>query len=408
MSNDRERISSPRSDDGSSRAQQGVFLRIVESLKQRAEQFTTSNIKKALKASQKEAASGSGVEGGGSETSGRWTVFHEGALQLTSNYAVTSDAQKALNTLVEDSFSSALLPSIMRTIWSRLNDCKGLNWRHASKGLTLLRELLIRGPEQVLSDTLANVGVLRAFLEYRSGMGLGQGNKVKETAREVFFLALDGKHYLLLRSVCAAGKKRFSQPRIRLTFEHALSTTFGDLHRVVVPTEGPQQAPTGPSRAGQEGASSSLSEDVCGEDLVDTGGDLSALEGGEDEPPGPPGRLGQMTSDGPIGRRSSLSDAGSPTMNKPASGRWENFDSGSGPTPSAAPSGPQAQWVNFGSNGGSSGAAQAGGSAGWDTFSEPPKKPERRNSGAAPPEVGRHGRGRHRSHVHEAPARPDH
>lgn len=62
---DRDRVASPRSDEASRASSQlGVFLRCVETLKQRPEVFTTSNIKKALKASAKETSADS-------ETSGR-------------------------------------------------------------------------------------------------------------------------------------------------------------------------------------------------------------------------------------------------------------------------------------------------------------------------------------------------
>lgn len=64
--------------------------------------------------------------------------------------------------------------------------------------------------------------------------------QVRETSREVFFLVLDVRRYMLLRSVYWAGKKKYGPPRIRLTIEHALSSSFGDIHRVLVPGEAPR------------------------------------------------------------------------------------------------------------------------------------------------------------------------
>ena len=183
------------------------------------------------------------------QTSGRWTVFHETALQLTSSSATgPPDPHKALQILVEDSYSSTLLPSILRVIWNRLGDCKGLKWRHAHKSLLLLRELLIRGPEAVLSETLSNITTLRTFLEYKAGvLGGNQGNKVREVAQEIFFVLLDGRQVMLQRSVYWSGKKKLAQPRLRLSIEHALSTSFEDLHRVVAPTN---EAPSSSSGVG--------------------------------------------------------------------------------------------------------------------------------------------------------------
>jgi hypothetical protein len=132
-------------------------------------------------------------------------------------------------------------------IWTRLGDCKGLKWRHAHKSLLLLRELLIRGPEAVLSETLSNITTLRTFLEYKAGvLGGNQGNKVREVAQEMFFVLLDGRQVMLQRSVYWSGKKKLAQPRLRLSIEHALSTSFEDLHRVVAPTsEGPSSTTSG-------------------------------------------------------------------------------------------------------------------------------------------------------------------
>lgn len=329
----------------------------------------------------------------------RWTLFHEGALQLTSNYAVTNDAPRALSSLLQDSFSSALLPSILRALWSRLSDCKGLNWRHASKGLTLLRELLIRGPEQVFSDALANIGLLRTFLEYRSGLeGLGQGNKVKETARDVFFLLLEGKQYLLLRANYWNGKKKLNMPRIRLTFEHALSTSFGDLHRVVVPSEGPQQAPNSPSRLGTAepmGPSSADSGNAAsllgGDDDGYAGADLSAFSGGDDEEPLAPARLGTMASDSHVAARTPNSSYVASEAVKPP-GKWENF----GANAAQSSGGEAAAWEGFGAHaqahgGRPSAIQQAPPPQQWVSFNadnalqQPaPIKPDRRPSAQAP------------------------
>ncbi len=246
------RIASPRG-GGGGEGTTGPFFRCVEAVKARGETFSVSNIKKVLKAQQQVGATVASQPGQPAETeqtSGRWTVFHETALQLTSSSGgpVQADAQRALHILVEDAYSSTLLPSILRVVWNRLGDCKGLKWKHAHKSLLLLRELLIRGPESVLSETLSNITVLRTFLEYKAGVlgGGGQGNKVREVAHDLFFVLLDGRQFMLQRSVYWTGKKKLAGPALRLNMEHALSTAFADLHQVVAPTS---EAPVVPASA---------------------------------------------------------------------------------------------------------------------------------------------------------------
>jgi hypothetical protein len=406
---DRDRIQSPRADGG---PVQGPFYRCVEMLKQRGEPFSISNIKKALRDSNKAPtlAQQAGLES--TETSGRWTIFHEAALQLTSNTAVTTDAQRILNQLINDSYSSNLLPSILRVIWNRLGDCKGLKWRHASKGMVLLKELLIRGPESVLSDTLSNISTLRSFLEYRSG--LGQGYKVRESAREVFFLVLDGRQYLLLRNVVAGGKKKFGLPRVRLTFEHALSSAFEDIHRVLTPSDVSQSRASGDLLGLDMGTGSPGASQP--QDFVEyEGSDLSvfATEPSTSEFASGAGEEGYGDATSPPETRgarapskwetfNSGSGSGVPSPDAPAPApapqRWEAFGSGSPPAPAppVPTGGPPPTWVNFdsGSPGPTAPApAPRAPPAQWEQFSSTgsdgdfrggvgaPPKPERRRSG---------------------------
>ncbi len=281
----------------------GPFLRCAEVLRARGETFAVKNIQRALKAqaqAQQQAAALAGgleAEAGGAAAGagvvdatavGRWTVFHDTALQLTSNSAnASADAQRALLSLVDDSFNAALLPSILRAIWSRLGDCKGLKWRHGHKALILLRELLLRGPEAILSETLSNITLLRSFLEYRGGMlggavGGGQGpTKVRDVARELFFLALDGRAFLLNRAgLQTASRKRLAPPRLRLTMEHALSSSFADIHRVVAPAAA---APDAAAATGSvSGASPRLGvPDLLSADSGITGDDGLLMMGGD-------------------------------------------------------------------------------------------------------------------------------
>lgn len=360
----RERAVSPRGGDGVN----GPFLRCVEVLKQKAETFSVSNIKKVLKAQQQ--------ANGESETSGRWTTLHDAASQLTSNSATTSDAQRALMAVVEDSFSSIYLPSIFRVIWNRLGDCKGLKWRHAHKSLILLREILIRGPESILSEVLSNIWVLRTFLEYKPGMG-GQGQKVRDTAKELFFLVLNGRRFMLLRTIYWVGNKKLAPPRIRLGLEHALSTSFADLHRVVTPSAD-APVPT-PGRGGAP--TPDLLSDAAA-DFV-TVGDMSAFVSEPDEA----GVAEDAGENALLRHGSSSSHNEGPNSARSQGGAkaaWESFNSGSGVAPEAAAP-PQQQWETF--HGPVAGAPSAANPQ-WErfegsgAFSPAPAKPDRRTSTA--------------------------
>jgi len=239
-------MGAPRAVQGRERIEGGVgpFYRCVETVRARGETFSTSNIKKALKAqSQQQAAVPANQQGllaEAEQTSGRWTVFHDLVLQLTSNSShniLPGEAERMMQQVLEDAYSSTLLPSILRTVWARLGDCKGSKWKHAHKSLMLLRELLLYGPEATFSVALSQVTIVRALLQYKGG-GLGgsaQTSMVRDVAHDLLFLLLDGRRFMLERAVHWTGEKKVEGPAVILNAPHAFNSSFADLHHALAP-----------------------------------------------------------------------------------------------------------------------------------------------------------------------------
>ena len=94
----------------------------------------------------------------------RYHRAHPGAMALTSNSEFKGDAAATLQRLCQvEAHDAPVLSRIIRTIELRLEDSAGLKWRHALKGLLLLRALLIYGPEVrytiPISDLLGSASI---------------------------------------------------------------------------------------------------------------------------------------------------------------------------------------------------------------------------------------------------------
>eukprot|EP00968_Pinguiococcus_pyrenoidosus_P025076 scaffold5443_cov291-Pinguiococcus_pyrenoidosus.AAC.9 len=167
----------------------------------------------------------------GEEGAPRIMHFHPLALQLTS-----SADGKALNTgfsrseaadmLVKASFDSASLEAILRVLWWRLSDCRGLSWKRGLRALSILRLLLVRGPEAILGDCLKHIKDIREMAVYRSGIGYGK--RVRTLGRRCLALVLDRARLRQRRfGQLHLGAVRFFHPPKIGT--HA--TSFANLHQ---------------------------------------------------------------------------------------------------------------------------------------------------------------------------------
>ena len=74
-------------------------------------------------------------------------------MALTSNSRQEQTAAVELKKLVNDCReSSSALVEVMDVIWVRLQDAKGMQWKHGVYGLQIVKELLIHGPLAAVTE----------------------------------------------------------------------------------------------------------------------------------------------------------------------------------------------------------------------------------------------------------------
>jgi len=202
-----------------------TFELLVRSVSRKGIPFNVLNVQRTFEELQNQLAPD------GEEGAPRIMHFHPLALQLTS-----SADGKALNTgfsrseaadmLVKASFDSASLEAILRVLWWRLSDCRGLSWKRGLRALSILRLLLVRGPEAILGDCLKHIKDIREMAVYRSGIGYGK--RVRTLGRRCLALVLDRARLRQRRfGQLHLGAVRFFHPPKIGT--HA--TSFANLHQ---------------------------------------------------------------------------------------------------------------------------------------------------------------------------------
>ena len=117
------------------------------------------------------------------------------------------------------SHESRIAPVIAETLWGRILDSKGIQWRHGHKALVLLEYLLEHGSEAVVAEVLdharhvfrltsfsgkqkVDAVKLRAVKMFTSGYDggeKGRGERVRAQAQATFSLAHDTARLRFLR-----------------------------------------------------------------------------------------------------------------------------------------------------------------------------------------------------------------
>lgn len=107
-------------------------------------------------------------------------------LDVTSNNPQNRNPREQVDELIEATFDNRLLDSVMEVIWTRLNDCKSRNYKHALKSLSLLSRLLITGSDRVITRCLEgeHLQTLKFMVNYKHSDSK-VGDKIKTHARRV-------------------------------------------------------------------------------------------------------------------------------------------------------------------------------------------------------------------------------
>lgn len=120
-------------------------------------------------------------------------------LALTSNTTYKGDYEKALASVVQGCREiNGSLQVVMKTLWIRIKDSKGLRWKHSYLSLRIMKALLTDGPLTAIAEVSDGIDKIRELLKYSTITN--QGKLVRVLAREVWDLLTDYGRLFVIRA----------------------------------------------------------------------------------------------------------------------------------------------------------------------------------------------------------------
>lgn len=140
------------------------------------------------------------------------TNARQSAMNLTSSKAHDSpDTNRMIAQLVEQCREcSSVLTDVMSVIWSRLRDCKGLQWKHGLMALQLLRNLLYHGPLAAISEATDGLSKIRS-LKFYDNIRAQCAQQIQAAAASVYGLLVDRAKLFVVRRMCADRRRKMHQ-----------------------------------------------------------------------------------------------------------------------------------------------------------------------------------------------------
>ena len=160
------------------------------------------------------------------------------AMDLTSNKAFDGDYNGTIAQLVEQCRECTLvLFDVMSVCWLRLQDCKGLNWKHAYNALQILRNLIYHGPLAAVTEATDGLDKIRA-LKYYENMRAGNAQQVRIAATNLYSLLVDRSKLFSIRRFCMERRRELANPKPKQIRDRRFGPTvpFRNLHAAASPT----------------------------------------------------------------------------------------------------------------------------------------------------------------------------
>lgn len=130
------------------------------------------------------------------------------AMELTSKRAFEGDYNKALADLVEQCReSSSVLYDVMSVVWIRMRDNRGLQWRHATHSLHILKNLLFHGPLAAVAEATDGLDKIRALKYYNGNRQTSICVQIRTAATQVYNLIVDRSKLYQIRRVCISKRR---------------------------------------------------------------------------------------------------------------------------------------------------------------------------------------------------------
>jgi hypothetical protein len=153
------------------------------------------------------------------------------AMNLTSNSKYEGNQGQAIAQLVEVSHeASSVLFDVMSVLWTRINDSKGMQWKHGLLALQIMKNLLYHGPLAAISEATDGLDKIRAMKGYSDGMRQQAAKQIQGAATDIYVLLVDRVKLFSIRRVCADRRRAIkSPPQARVSvFEYVYSLTSYD------------------------------------------------------------------------------------------------------------------------------------------------------------------------------------
>lgn len=149
------------------------------------------------------------------------------ALSLTSNKTFEGNLGQAIAKLVEMAHeTSSVLCEVMSVIWMRLNDSRGMQWKHALFSLQILRNLLLHGPLAAIAEATDGLDRIRNFKAYNDTMRGQNCQQIQMAASEVYNLLVDRAKLFSIRRLCADRRRVMKNPPQGQVRQHNAQNTF--------------------------------------------------------------------------------------------------------------------------------------------------------------------------------------
>ena len=124
----------------------------------------------------------------------------------------------------------------MSVCWLRLQDCRGLNWKHAYHSLQILRNLLYHGPLAAVTEATDGLDKIRA-LKYYDNMRAANAQQVRSAATTVYNLVVDRAKLFSIRRFCIERRRELGNPRSGVNRDRRFDpmVPFRNLHAAASP-----------------------------------------------------------------------------------------------------------------------------------------------------------------------------
>ena len=141
------------------------------------------------------------------------------AMELTSKRAFEGDYNQALADLVEQCReSSSVLFDVMSVVWIRMRDNRGMQWRHATHSLHIVKNLLFHGPLAAVAEATDGLDKIRALKYYNDNRQTSICIQIRQAATQVYSLLVDRATLFHIRRVCISKRRSLkSQDQSRVS-----------------------------------------------------------------------------------------------------------------------------------------------------------------------------------------------